>query len=75
MVNRMAELKPCPFCGGVNIYETFKQEHPYGDKEQIVFCSSCKAEFSIECESPFLYKDEDYKYRRRKTTEAWNRRV
>ena len=71
----MAELKPCPFCGCESVYETFRQEHWFGTKEPIVFCNGCKAEFSVEDESPFLNVEEDYKWRKRKTVEAWNRRV
>lgn len=70
----MSKLKPCPFCGCEAVYETFRQEHQFGTKEPIVFCNGCKAEFSIEDESPFLNVDEDYKWRKKKTTEAWNRR-
>ena len=38
-------------------------------------CNSCKIEFAIEDSSPFLNVEEDYKWRKRKTAEAWNRRV
>lgn len=70
----MADLKPCPFCGSEDIYETFTEEH-FGTKNPEVFCNSCKAIFSIEDDSPYLNCDEDYKYRKKKTKEAWNRRV
>ena len=71
----MAELKPCPFCGGDVIYETFREEYIGGTKEPIIFCNSCKVMFSIEDTSPFLKVEEDYKWRKRKTAEAWNRRA
>lgn len=71
----MKKLKPCPFCGGEAIYETFREEHFLGTKEPIIFCNSCKAVFSVEDESPFLNVDEDYRWRKKKTAEAWNRRA
>ena len=71
----MSELKPCPFCGSEDIYETFRQENWYGCKEPIIFCNTCKAEFSVEDDSPFADVEEDYKYRKQRTTKAWNRRA
>ena len=71
----MEKLKPCPFCGGEAIYETFKEEFKFGTKEPIIFCDSCKMEFAVEDESPFINIDEDYKWRKKKTAEAWNRRA
>ena len=71
----MDELKPCPFCGCEAVYETFREERLYGTKEPVVFCNGCKAIFSIEDTSPFLNVDEDYKWRKAKTAEAWNRRA
>ena len=69
------ELKPCPFCGCDAVHETFRQEHWFGTKEPIVFCNGCKAEFSIEDDSPFTNVEADYKWRKEKTIEAWNRRA
>ena len=71
----MMELKPCPFCGSEVIYETFSQEYKYGTKNPLIFCDSCKAIFSIEDDSPFMNVDEDFRWRRTKTREAWNRRA
>lgn len=70
----MDELKPCPFCGSKSVYETYTQEHAYGTKNPEIFCNNCKAIFAIEDDSPFVNCDEDYKYRKEKTKEAWNRR-
>lgn len=70
-----AKLKPCPFCGSEALYETFSQEYAFGTKNPEIFCNSCKAIFSVEDSSPFLNCDEDYKYRKRITVEAWNRRA
>ena len=71
----MSELKPCPFCGGIDIYETYSQEYSLGTKNPEIFCNSCKAIFSVEDDSPYMNCDEDYAYRKKKTVEAWNRRV
>lgn len=68
------KLKSCPFCGSEVVYETFREEHWYGTKEPIIFCNACKAEFSIEDTSPFMNIDEDYKWRKTATINAWNRR-
>lgn len=68
------ELKPCPFCGSKTIYETYSQEYALGTKNPEIFCNSCKAIFAIEDDSPYMNCDEDFKYRKAKTREAWNRR-
>lgn len=70
----MADLKPCPFCGSTVIYETYTEEYS-GTKNPEIFCNSCKAIFSIEDDSPFVTVNEDYKYRKEKTKEAWNKRA
>ena len=72
---QVAKLKPCPFCGSEAIYETYSQEYALGTKNPEIFCNSCKAIFSIEDSSPYMNCDEDYKYRKQKTIEAWNRRA
>ena len=71
----MDELKPCPFCGSDDIYLTFRQEHWFGTKEPLIFCNSCKAEVSVEDDSPYTDIEKDYEYRREKVAEAWNRRA
>ena len=70
----MSELKPCPFCGSEDIYETYSQEYALGTKNPEIFCNSCKAIFAIEDDSPYMNCEEDYAYRKKKTSEAWNRR-
>ena len=57
---RMAELKPCPFCGGA----AFVGEYRYGDCGEtfFVFCTDCQAE------SHEHYTEEE-------AVEAWNRRA
>lgn len=71
----MSELKPCPFCGSEDIFQTYSQEYAFGLKHPKIFCNSCKAIFSVEDDSPYTNCEEDYAYRRVKTVEAWNRRV
>lgn len=68
------KLKPCPFCGSIDIYETHSQEDTLGTKNPEIFCNSCKIIFSIEDDSPYTDYDEDYAYRKAKTVEAWNMR-
>ena len=71
----MTELKPCPFCGSPDIYETYSQEYSLGTKNPEIFCNTCKSIFSVEDDSPYMNSDEDFKYRKEKTREAWNRRT
>ena len=71
----MAKLKPCPFCGCDDVYETYSLDHPFGNKNPEIFCNICKIIFSVEDDSPYLNIDEDYAYRKKKTIEAWNRRA
>lgn len=71
----MADLKPCPFCGSEDIYETYSQEYAYGTKNPEIFCNTCKVIFSIEDTSPYMDVEKDFKYRKEKTIEAWNRRI
>lgn len=67
-------LKPCPFCGSIDIYETHSEEDTLGTKNPEIFCNSCKIIFSIEDDSPYTDYYEDYAYRKAKTMEAWNMR-
>lgn len=69
------KLKPCPFCGSEDIYKTHSEEIPFGTKNPEIFCNTCKAIFAVEDDSPYLNCDEDFKYRREKTAEAWNKRA
>ena len=71
----MDELKPCPFCNSHNIYLTYAQEYAGGYKEPIIFCNDCKAQMTVEDDSPYIDMDKDYEYRRMKTVTAWNRRA
>ena len=57
----MAELKPCPFCGG-----EAKLEHL--SKSSMVYCLSCKASSKLIEYAPDYASDE-------KAIEAWNRRA
>lgn len=69
------KLKPCPFCGSTDIYETYSQEYSLGTRNPEIFCNTCKSIFSVEDDSPYMNSDEDFKYRKEKTREAWNRRA
>lgn len=56
----MAELKPCPFCGGKAYIDRYMQPH----EEWRVRCLECSARFG-------RYAGLDKK----EATEAWNRRA
>lgn len=68
----MAELKPCPFCGGEAEYFNFVDYRPQTNLHRpacFVRCTNCKtrsADFTAE-DQTFAYKD--------KATETWNRRT
>lgn len=70
----MAELKPCPFCGGTAIYLTFRQDHFDGEKIPIIFCNHCKVSVEAEDDAPSVYYEERYKWLLNKVTKAWNMR-
>lgn len=61
----MAELKPCPFCGGEAAY--IKEEDKEFGQVSSVYCENCGArgEFFLVSDS-YCSKD--------KAIEAWNRR-
>lgn len=69
------KLKPCPFCGSTDIYETHSEEDTLGYKTPEIFCNSCKIIFSIEDDSPYTDYEADYAYRKDRTAEAWNVRA
>lgn len=71
----MIELKPCPFCGSEDIYETYSQEYALGIKNPEIFCNSCKAIFAVEVSSPYRDIEKEYAYRKKETVKAWNRRI
>ena len=64
----MAELKPCPFCGGkAHIYRTCGYS-----PEEIIFvgCENCEASATPKRMISFNPDDDE-----RKAIEAWNRRA
>ena len=66
----MTELKPCPFCGGVNI--TIVTMH-YGVK---IECFDCGANISrVKDNGEYRTLANARKRHEKKATEAWNRRI
>lgn len=59
----MAELKPCPFCGGKAFFD--KLYDAYGVEEYCIACTDCDCVFTV------AYKNPD----KSDLAEAWNRRV
>ena len=55
----MAELKPCPFCGGEAILETLEGNSP---EAYYVYCPKCNFESGLYSEPDFI-------------VEKWNRRA
>lgn len=55
----MAELKPCPFCGGEAILETVDGNGP---EECYIYCPECDFESGVYSEPKFI-------------VEKWNRRA
>lgn len=57
----MAELKPCPFCGGsVRFDETYSFF-----SDHVIYCDSCDIVFSLD----------DCTARKDEIAQVWNRRV
>ena len=69
------ELKPCPFCGGTKIYQSFMQKYALSCKYPVIACNDCGIIFGATVPTMFMDIDEDYKYKKRLTAEAWNRRT
>lgn len=70
----MAELKPCPLCGCVAIYEIEREDYLIGKYPQL-FCNGCKMIFEVENNSPYLSDAKTYEYLRDRLLNAWNRRA
>ena len=49
MRNGMAKLKPCPFCGGEVVHESFKHS-------EIIYCSWCDVEMEYSGSSSVLFE-------------------
>ena len=65
----MTELKPCPFCGGNNLYFVKVDQHGY---ETVgIFCNACKQTITLE-ENEW---EGDNGESRNKAIQAWNRRA
>ena len=74
----MAELKPCPFCGGE---ATTHYQPLYTEKGVCVFCVECKARsrfFLGDCKYTFYHGEKNVYISMERATsdaiEAWNRR-
>lgn len=67
-------LKPCPFCGGKNLYITEKEDY-LGTKIPQIFCNWCKISIEPENDSPYINDEHTWDYLLRKVTDTWNRRV
>lgn len=61
-------LKPCPFCGSNDIYDTF--EYGLHDETAIIFCNTCKISVKLEENN----EEGNTENTRKKAAEAWNRR-
>ena len=66
----MAELKPCPFCGSSQIYETHTRYYNNEDTA-CVFCNACKTVVILEDNEGEGINDQTRKAAR----EAWNTRA
>ena len=72
----MAELKPCPFCGGKPYLETRHRAFINGETTRVAFvrCTECEARtqrFSIEVFGRTSYSGEA----NARAIEHWNRRI
>ena len=61
----MAELKPCPFCGGLAFLEPYKARKGY---EATIQCEQCLCSMST-----ITYDEEEEAVEA--VTEAWNKRA
>lgn len=69
MPTEKIKLKPCPFCGGDNLY--IVNVNGYFDTTVGVFCNWCKVTVLHENN----YDEGDTPESRRRAVEAWNRRA
>ena len=65
----MAELKPCPFCGGSNLRIVG------GDSITIIHCRNCKAEMRRMASDGDEFFSEETDTTKKAAIEAWNRRA
>ena len=64
----MAELKPCPFCGG-EAHTAIK--HGFGGRMALVICGNCEASGEAFYAENYFIEEKATE----KAIEAWNRRV
>lgn len=65
---RDLDLRPCPFCGGHDLYVTL--ESGYIDCSVVVFCNTCKVSLKLEDND----QEGDSTDNRIRAVKAWNRR-
>lgn len=73
----MAELKPCPFCGGE---AAIRYQDVYMSKAVFAHCKVCKARIMERYEGKHIRQDGTYNSisledAEKKAVEAWNRRA
>lgn len=76
----MAELKPCPFCGGkafIPNVKLQKMEPVFPTDRMEVLCFTCGmgVVFGYGRKSVNIMTDDDVEKHIKETTEAWNRRA
>lgn len=72
--NGLQELEPCPFCGNNDLHIDSITDD-IGTEIPIIFCNSCKTEFHVENDSPYMDDKRTKEYLHRKNIEVWNRRA